>query len=174
MTTLTVNFGHKDYGFKKVQFERGIETSPIFEKANQVLVLSTEKKLEQFVDNFFRKVAVPVSIGLGYTGMTLRAFASTGVNLAEKLTPLISIVQDLALPVGIVVASWGLIEIIMGNLESGKHKLKYSVIGFVGMFIIPQVFYSIKEAFGQPNLPTITPEQLKEAQEVIQKAQLGK
>ena len=69
-------------------------------------------------------------------------------GLGDRLLPLLNMVQDLSLPVGIVVASWGLIDIIVGNPQ-GKDKIKNAIIGYVGMFLIPEVFYGIHAAFSK-------------------------
>lgn len=94
--------------------------------------------------------AVSVSALLGVLNMAGQALAASGaVSLADRMLPLIHMVQDLALPAAIVVSSWGLIEVIIGNIESGKEKLKYSVIGFIGMFLVPEIFYAIRDAFSK-------------------------
>jgi hypothetical protein len=111
-------------------------------------VMSEKSMLEnarQKMKELFPK-AVTASAFLGALNMAGQALASTG-GFADRLLPLIHMVQDLALPAAIVVSSWGLIEVIIGNIASGKEKLKYSIIGFLGMFLIPEVFYAIKEAF---------------------------
>ncbi|MDD3655122.1 MAG: hypothetical protein PHO01_13265 [Desulfotomaculaceae bacterium] len=73
-----------------------------------------------------------------------------GMGIASALTPIINMLQELALPVGIAMAIWGLIEIIIGN-PGGKDKIKYSILGYVGCFVIPYFFYKIGTAF--QNMP---------------------
>lgn len=68
------------------------------------------------------------------------------LDIAKKFDPLIQILQDFAFPVGIGVATWGFIEIMMGN-PRGKMKVKYSIIGYVGIFVLPFVFEIIRGAF---------------------------
>lgn len=75
------------------------------------------------------------------------AAAAPALGLAPALAPVISMLQDLALPVGIGMAIWGLIEIIIGN-PGGKEKIKYSMLGYIGVFIVPFFFYQIRNAFG--------------------------
>ena len=55
-------------------------------------------------------------------------------------------VQDLALPVGIIVSIWGMVEMIIGS-PGWKQKLKFAVIGYISMFIIPTFFVAIHNAF---------------------------
>jgi len=69
----------------------------------------------------------------------------TYMGIAPALQPVISMLQELALPVGIGMAIWGLIEIIIGN-PGGKDKIKYAMLGYIGVFIIPFFFYQIKGA----------------------------
>ena len=94
----------------------------------------------------FKRYAVPGAVAVGMLNVTTPTFAATS-DITEKLTPLMGMLQDLALPLGIIVASWGLIEIILGNFPQGKEKIKYSVVGFVGIFAIPEVFYTIRDIF---------------------------
>jgi len=67
------------------------------------------------------------------------------MGIAPALQPVISMLQELALPVGIGMAIWGLIEIIIGN-PGGKDKIKYAMLGYIGVFVIPYFFYQIKGA----------------------------
>jgi len=71
--------------------------------------------------------------------------AKTYMGIAPALQPVISMLQELALPVGIGMAIWGLIEIIIGN-PGGKEKIKYAMLGYIGVFVIPYFFYQIKGA----------------------------
>jgi len=67
------------------------------------------------------------------------------IGIAPALQPVISMLQEFALPVGIGMAIWGLIEIIIGN-PGGKDKIKYAMLGYIGVFVIPYFFYQIKGA----------------------------
>lgn len=114
--------------------------------------------MQAIVETGFSKMAkkaVPVSIVAPVAFHMTNAMAATDqtaiptmghVDLYTKMLPLINMIQDLALPVGIIVASWGMIETIIGN-PGGKTKLKLSVIGYVGMFFVPIVFKAIHDAF---------------------------
>lgn len=108
----------------------------------------TQPTLDKKVDKFFKKFAIPASVAIGVLNVPLYAFAASEGSLSEKVRPLISLIQELALPVGITVASWGLFEIIIGNLHRGKEKLKYSILGFIGIILIPEVFYILKDTLG--------------------------
>lgn len=128
-------------------YENGVRIDVIEEMKMKIEEIMNNSEFENQLNLFFKRFAIPASFGLGALSTAKMAFAAGTESIGEKLKPLIQIVQDLALPVGIVVASWGLLEVIMGNFPSGKEKIKYALIGFVGMFIIPEVFYAISSAF---------------------------
>lgn len=73
--------------------------------------------------------------------------AAVGAGLAGALQPIIGMLQELALPVGIGMAIWGLIEVMVGN-PGGRDKIKWAIISYCGVFIIPFFFYQIRGAFG--------------------------
>lgn len=75
------------------------------------------------------------------------AAAPTGAGMAAALQPIIAMLQELALPIGIGMAIWGLIEVMVGN-PGGRDKIKWAIISYVGVFIIPFFFYQIRGAFG--------------------------
>jgi hypothetical protein len=82
-----------------------------------------------------------------FAATTAIATVAGGTSMVGiKAMPLIKIVQDLGLPVAVAVALWGLIEKMLGN-ASGGAKVKTTVVCYVGMFIIPLIFYSIHDAF---------------------------
>lgn len=137
---MIVKINGKD--FKR--YENGIDVTPVI--INEVI----PNELDVKVDNIFRKYIIPTSTGIGLFLIGDTVFAEDGTKmdgLADKLMPLIKMIQDLALPIGIGVATWGLIEVIIGNFGSGKNKIKYAIIGFAGMFVIPEIFYAIRSAF---------------------------
>lgn len=114
------------------------------------IVESLESRIEKMVDKFFSKIALPASIGLGIltqVGITYAEQITNTVGLGDRLMPLLHMLQDFGLPAGIIMSTWGLIEMMLGNIESGKHKMKWAIIGFVGMFIIPDVFFAIRDGF---------------------------
>lgn len=123
------------------EYENGVNVSPVS------IDTIESYTLDEKVHAVFRDVVIPASVSTGALSASMPAYASTNLNLADRLMPLINMIQDFALPVGIGVATWGLIEIIIGNFGGGKQKIKYAVIGFAGMFVIPEVFYAIKGAF---------------------------
>lgn len=110
------------------------------------LTYDTARKIEQQVQKF-GKITLPASVAAGVLAMTQNALAANTPNLATKMQPIIHMVQDLALPVGITVSTWGLIEIMIGN-PGGKQKIKYAVIGYIGIFLIPILFYMIRDGLG--------------------------
>lgn len=69
----------------------------------------------------------------------------TQVNLLKKLMPLIHVIQDIALPVSIIVASWGCIEWIVGS-PGYKQKLKAAIVGYSALFGIPFLFQVLHDA----------------------------
>ncbi len=74
------------------------------------------------------------------------AVAPVGGDLVQKLWPLVGKLQEFGLAVGIGMSLWGLCRIIMGD-PSGKQQIWQSIIGFVGLFMLPEVFFAIWEAF---------------------------
>lgn len=143
MAILTVKSGgHTFY------VDDGNQTTTLQQMKTAVVDILESEDIDEKVDNFFKKFAVPASVAVGAWNISSKAFAAA-TDIGAKMKPLLEIIQDLALPVGIIVASWGLIEIIMGNYPGGKEKIKYALIGFVGMFVIPEIFYTIKDAFRQ-------------------------
>lgn len=86
--------------------------------------------------------------GLASAGASVPVFAGkAGFDLGTALSPLIDIAQQFAFPVALIVATWGLIDYILGNPE-GKTKIKSSLIGYIGVYVIPFIFEAIKKAFG--------------------------
>jgi len=75
----------------------------------------------------------------------LLAAAPVG-GLTGKLWPLIDKLQEFGLAAAIAVSLWGLCRVIMGD-PSGKQTIWQALIGFIGLFIIPEVFFAIWEAF---------------------------
>lgn len=117
-------------------------------EVNQLVLVDTGKEIETKVNNIFKKHLMPASVATGIISVGTRVLAATGgtAGLADKLMPLVHMIQDFALPVGIIVATWGLIEIMIGN-PGGKQKIKFAVLGYCGIFIVPEVFYAIRGAF---------------------------
>jgi hypothetical protein len=70
-----------------------------------------------------------------------------GFDIASAIGPLVDIAQQFAFPVALIVATWGLIDYILGNPE-GKTKIKSSLIGYIGVYVIPFIFEAIKRSFG--------------------------
>jgi len=140
---------------------------PIMEVNKEVLVnqwIEVGRKSEKLFKNYL----LPVSIIVGAMNLATPAFAEaivpviapvatapTGTSsLIVSLWPIITMVQDLALPVGIIVSIWGMVEMIIGS-PGWKQKLKFAVIGYISMFIIPTFFVAIHNAFSV--VPIILP-----------------
>jgi len=85
------------------------------------------------------------SLALAASGGTGSIYAIKTVGLMKGLMPIIELVQDFALPVSILVASWGCIEWIVGS-PGWKHKLKGAVIGLIAIYFIPYAFMTISSA----------------------------
>lgn len=114
------------------------------EVTQQLPLINEQEVILKKVQDVGRKFTVG-SVAYGLLTAANTVLAATG-DPASRIQPLIHLLQDLALPVGIIVATWGLIEIIIGN-PSGKQKIKYSVFGYAGIFLIPEIFYAIRDAF---------------------------
>jgi hypothetical protein len=69
------------------------------------------------------------------------------VDFFHKLLPLIHVIQDFALPIGIIVSTWGMIEFMIGN-PGGKQKIKMAIVGFSGIYLIPYIFVTLKDILG--------------------------
>ena len=143
------------------------ESSPVAVKESKpVAVTEAEPKTETLRDRLARireaakKHLIPLTTGINLLAMApinavagqysvatqaVPVAAKTYMGIAPALQPVISMLQELALPVGIGMAIWGLIEIIIGN-PGGKDKIKYAMLGYIGVFIIPFFFYQIKGA----------------------------
>lgn len=91
----------------------------------------------EVIRQFLMKIAPPPG--------AILAAAPVG-GLTGKLWPLVDKLQEFGLAVGIAMALWGLCRVIMGD-PSGKQQIWQAIIGFVGLFIIPEVFFSIWGAF---------------------------
>ncbi len=111
------------------------------ERWNYVPVNEKEINIENNLDKYF----IPAAVIVGIMNVANNVNAYSG-NMEEASKPLIRMVQDFAFPVGVIMATWGLIEMIIGN-PSGKEKTKWAIIGYVGIFVIPMVFSQIRAAF---------------------------
>lgn len=82
--------------------------------------------------------------------LTLGVIASvppkTNSKLMQDLWPLIELLQEFALPIGIAVSIWGVIEWVIGN-QAGIRRVKVAVVGFILVFIIPLFFIKLHNTF---------------------------
>ena len=60
---------------------------------------------------------------------------------------IIKLFQEFAYYIGMGYATWGAIEYAMDN-PAGADKAKRAVVGFIGIYVIPVIFTSIKNALG--------------------------
>lgn len=106
-----------------------------------------ERKVQKMGKAF--KASIPVAVFIGLVTDAQSTFAASNApdkyDMYSKLEPLIHMVQNLALPVGIVISTWGMIELMVGN-PGGKQKVKMSLIGYAGIFLIPIAFKMIHDA----------------------------
>lgn len=93
------------------------------------------------------KFIVPASMFAGALTTATRASAADGSGIMDGLWPLIEMLQDFALPVGIGIATWGLIEVMIGN-PGGRSKIKYAIGGYAGIYLIPFLFFALRDALG--------------------------
>ena len=148
------------------------ESSPVVvvvvEESKTVAVTEVKPKTETLRDRLTRireaakKHIIPLTTGINLLAMapinalagqysvpvaTVATSVPTGQSWAiATWSPFLRMMQELALPVGIGMAIWGLIELILGN-PGGKDKIKSALLGYIGVFIIPFFFYQIKAAF---------------------------
>ena len=86
---------------------------------------------------------------LGYAKPLLMAgvFAiPKDAGVATQLMPLALKLQEFALPAAICVSLWGLVMYIFGD-PGGKEKIRQALIGFIGVFVLPMLFFTIWQAF---------------------------
>lgn len=159
--SLILNFNHEgEEQLSFISYEVGNKIILINEKEflnsvehvkSDVIDVLESSNLDEKLNDFIKKWGIPSSIVTSIMNVATNVHANEVTTntdkIGDKLQPLIDILQDLALPIGIIVSLWGLIEIIIGNLPSGKEKIKYAIIGFLGFFIIPEIFYTIREVF---------------------------
>jgi len=79
-------------------------------------------------------------------GMLMAGAVIPASGLEGRLWPLISRMQDFGLFIGIGFGLWGVYMIMVGNPE-GKNKLIQALVGFIGLYIVPEAFMSIRDAF---------------------------
>jgi len=152
--TLVVNVKAKGNTLRGYSFK---VNEPKIEAPQQVIYLKENIVNEKFREGISWILPISVSVGLA------KAFAFKGpmvasvsgvanavptigrhVDLFQKLMPLIHIIQDIALPVAIIVASWGCVEWMIGQ-PGYKQKLKSAVIGYGALFMIPFLFTTIRD-----------------------------
>lgn len=115
-------------------------------EAEEVNGLNLESRVDEFSSRV-GKVILPLGVTTGMTAYTSRVMAQTQevTGLSTGFDPLIEMVQEFAFPIGVGMASWGLIEMMLGN-PNGKEKVRWSLICYVGIFVIPYTFEQIRVA----------------------------
>lgn len=155
MNEILINVKAKEKGAAGYSFKVN-EVQPI----QPEIVYLNENKLVKKFENFPMEIFIPVFIPKFFQVATevftpllpVKAIATMGtvnaavnhIDIMPKLMPLIHILQDVALPVAIIVASWGCIEWIIGSPHF-KHKIKTSVIGYTAIFGIPFIFTTLRD-----------------------------
>lgn len=77
--------------------------------------------------------------------MSGAAVTVSGGSIVDRFWPIISQMQEFGLIVGIGFGLWGVYMIMIGNPE-GKQKLIQALIGFIGLYIVPEGFMAIRDA----------------------------
>jgi hypothetical protein len=104
---------------------------------------------------FRKKVLLSLtSISLLYTSPSTVLAATTQTvqtaikkpSFGEAFMPLIQLLQEAALPVGIGIAIWGMIEWMLDN-PGGKDRVKKAVGCYIGIYVVPYIFLVIRDAF---------------------------
>lgn len=122
--------------------ELTLEPAPAMELSGPEVATSTKR---------LRELAVAALDTLRKASANLGSlvFAATALpedNLTQRLWPLIGRMQDFGLFIGIGFGLWGVYMIMVGNPE-GKQKLIQALIGFIGLYIVPEAFMAIRDAF---------------------------
>ncbi|MGI6226906.1 MAG: hypothetical protein ACOYJ1_11695 [Peptococcales bacterium] len=79
-----------------------------------------------------------------YAGALVPPVGSTG--LTEKLWPLLGRIQEFGLWASIAMGLWCCCRILMGD-SGGKEMIWQTLLGFLGLFILPEIFLGIWKAF---------------------------
>lgn len=125
-------------------------------KINGVVLVDKPKLDKSFfkeldiLENEFNKtgsITLKSSAAVGLAAAT-NFVVGSNLGLYDKLAPLIDIIQELALPVGIGMATWGAIEYMVGHKDKGQKLIISSVLGYAGTFLIPFLFQIIKTTLG--------------------------
>lgn len=114
----------------------------------EIPVYMIDEKLEK-IEKVGKRL-IPISLATGLMNVSKPTFAQTSIEtsatVGDAIMPILTLIQDIAFPVSIIVASWGLIEVMIGQ-PIGKEKIKHSIIGFIGIYVIPTLFKTIRTAF---------------------------
>lgn len=73
--------------------------------------------------------------------------AEFSTPITSGLWPIVSLMQDAALPVGVCLALYGIFEWVLDQKE-GKQRVQRSVMAYIAVFIIPIGFRAIQKALG--------------------------
>lgn len=122
---------------------RVVYPEPVFELPKSIPSI-VDRNWRERVLGWMDKIEAIIKGWLLPPGAVLAAAPVGG--LAGKLWPLVDKMQEFGLAVGVAMALWGLCRVIMGD-PSGKTQIWQAIIGFVGLYVIPEVFLAIKNAF---------------------------
>ncbi len=138
---------HNTINRRETVVERFNSFIPAIKKHFTAVISSTSLLATYPISTAANNYSLPAACSQTAVKMSLATAAPpANLGLAQALAPIIALLQELALPVGIGMSIWGLIEIMIGN-AGGKDKIKLAILGYIGVFIIPFFFYKIEAAF---------------------------
>ena len=92
----------------------------------------------------FPSIFHPVHPGAGIMMAAQVGETVQRIDIMSKMMPLVHVLQDIALPISLIVATWGCIEWIIGT-PGWKQKVKGAIIGFVTIYALPYIFITLKK-----------------------------
>lgn len=130
--------------------EMVIAQDPVITKI-EVMVPETQNpslKIKNEIKKFIKDVVLLIkeTKWLPPPGALLAVVPPTGSGMIEKLWPLVEQLKEFGLVAAIAVSLWGLCRVIMGD-KGGKQVIWQAIIGFIGLFILPEIFFAIWKVF---------------------------
>lgn len=108
-----------------------------------------DEKCVDLTPDLGRVISDEKFIKLGITAITIYQLANGNVTFAyngisEAVKPLVDILVDAAEPISYGFIVKGCIQMMSGAEHEGKKSIKSSIVGFLGIQFIPQIFKIIR------------------------------